>query len=121
MEYKFLLGYNITYSFLFQNRQLEEEIRGSFMVKSSFKCLTGFCIRLCLSRFVESVRIRSFSGPYFPVFGLNMEIYRVSFRIMSKCGKIRTRKTLNTDNFHAVSTNIIRDFAHFCLFSNTVE
>ena len=121
MEYRFLLGCNITYSFLFQNRQLEEERCGSFMVKNSFRCLTGFCIHLCLSPFVESVRIRRFSGPYFPVFGLNTDIYGVSFRILSKCGKIRTRKTLNTDNFHVVSTNIIRDFARFCLFSNTVE
>ena len=33
-----------------------------------------------------------FSGPYFPVFGLNTERYFVSIRIQSKCGKIRTRK-----------------------------
>ena len=28
----------------------------------------------------KSVQIRSFSGPYFPVFGLNMEIYGVQIR-----------------------------------------
>ena len=44
---------------------------------------------------VKSVRIRSFSGPYFPAFGLHS-------RIQSECGKIRTRKTTNTDTFHAV-------------------
>ena len=33
-----------------------------------------------------------FSGPYFPVFGLNAEIYFVNLRIQSKYGKIRTRK-----------------------------
>ena len=33
-----------------------------------------------------------FSGPYFPVFGLNTERYFVSLRIQSECGKIRTRK-----------------------------
>ena len=33
-----------------------------------------------------------FSGPYFPVFGLNTEIYSVNFGILSKYGKIRTRK-----------------------------
>ena len=33
-----------------------------------------------------------FSGPYFPVFGLNMEIYSVNFRIQSKYRKIWTRK-----------------------------
>ena len=51
---------------------------------------------------VKSFRIRSFSGLYFPVFGLNMKSYSVSLRIQSKLGKLRTRKTLNTDTFHAV-------------------
>ena len=53
-------------------------------------------------RCVKSVCIRSFCGPYFPAFGLNTEIYGVSFRIQSKCRKIRTRKTPNTDTFNAV-------------------
>ena len=51
---------------------------------------------------VKSVRIRSFSGPYFPAFGLNTGRYVVSLRIQSKCRKIRTRKTPNMDTFHAV-------------------
>ena len=46
---------------------------------------------------VESVRIRSYSGPHFPAFGLNTEIYQ------SKCGKMRIRITPNTDTFHAVT------------------
>ena len=33
-----------------------------------------------------------FSCPYFPVFGLNTEIYGVNLRIPSEYGKIRTRK-----------------------------
>ena len=41
---------------------------------------------------MKNIRIRSFSGPYFPALGLNTERY----------GKIRTRKTTNTDIFHAV-------------------
>ena len=42
-----------------------------------------------------------FSGPYFPVFRMNTEIYRVNLRIQSEYGKIRTRKNyLNT--FHAL-------------------
>ena len=47
---------------------------------------------------VESIRIRRFSGQYFPAFGLNTEYlsvfspYGVYLRIQSKCGKIRTRK-----------------------------
>ena len=51
---------------------------------------------------VKCVCIRSFGGPYFPVFGLNTERYGVYLRIESKCGKKRTRKTPNTDIFYAV-------------------
>ena len=40
---------------------------------------------------VKCVRIRSYSGPYFPVFELNTDRYGVSLRIQSECGKIRTR------------------------------
>ena len=43
-----------------------------------------------------------FSGPYFPAFGMNTEKYGVSLCIQSKCRKIRTRKTPNTDIFQAV-------------------
>ena len=32
---------------------------------------------------MKSVRIRSLSGPYFPAFGLNTEIYSVNLRIQS--------------------------------------
>ena len=45
--------------------------------------------------------------PHFPAFGLNTETYEVSLRIQSECGKIRgkmrTRITLNTDTFYAVT------------------
>ena len=54
------------------------------------------------SHCVKSVRIRSYSGPYFPAFGLNTERCEVFHRIQSKYGKIRTRITSNTDTFHAV-------------------
>ena len=43
---------------------------------------------------LKSVCIRGYSGPYFPVFGLNM----------FKCGKIRPRITLNKDTFYAIIT-----------------
>ena len=46
----------------------------------------------------ESVRIRSCSDPYFHTFGLNTD--STHLRIQSKCGKIRTRITLNTDTFY---------------------
>ena len=54
-----------------------------------------------LSHCVKSVRIRSYSGPYFPAFRLN---------IQSECGKIWTRITLNTDTFHAVSVSLVLTF-----------
>ena len=43
-------------------------------------------------RCVKIVRIWSFSGPYFPVFGLNTEIYSVNLRIQSECGKEKLQK-----------------------------
>ena len=51
---------------------------------------------------MKSVRICSFTGPYFPVFALNTKTYGESLHIQSKCGKLRARKTPNTDTFHAV-------------------
>ena len=42
---------------------------------------------------VKRVRIRSFSGPYFPAVALSTERYGVSLCIQSEFGKIRTRKT----------------------------
>ena len=46
---------------------------------------------------VKSVRVRSYSGPYFSALGLNTERYEISLRIQSKYGNIP-----NMDNFHAV-------------------
>ena len=37
-------------------------------------------------------KYKVFSGPHFPVFGLNMDIYRVNLCIESEYRKIRTRK-----------------------------
>ena len=51
---------------------------------------------------VESVRIRSYSGPYFPAFGQDTDRYSPSLHIQSKCRKMRTRITPNTDTFYAV-------------------
>ena len=53
---------------------------------------------------MKLVRISSCSGPYFPAFELNIDRYSVSIRIQSECGKIRTRKSSNTDTFHKVIT-----------------
>ena len=57
---------------------------------------------------VKSVRILSFSGPYFPAFGLNI------LRIQSECGKIWTRKTPNTDTFHPVTITRVDKFLSRC-------
>ena len=65
----------------------------------SCKCLS---VRLWTKRLwvrvqlqsIKSVHVQSFPGPYFPALGLNAR----------KCenGKMRTRKSRNTDTFHAV-------------------
>ena len=41
---------------------------------------------------VKSVQIWSFTCPYFPVLGLNTEIYGINLRIQLRYWKIRTRK-----------------------------
>ena len=51
---------------------------------------------------LKSIRIRSYSGPYFLAFGLNTERYTVSLHIQSESRKIRTRIISNTDTFYAV-------------------
>ena len=51
-----------------------------------------------------------FFALYFPAFGLTMEIYKVNIGIQSKCGKIRTTKTPNTDTFRAVKPIIFTAF-----------
>ena len=52
---------------------------------------TLFALTFPVEHYLKSGRTRSFSGPYFPAFGLNTE----------KCSR-KTRKTPNTDTFHAV-------------------
>ena len=78
---------------------------------------------------VKSVPIRSYSGPYFPAFGLNMERYSVSRCIQSEIRKIRTRIAPNTDTFYAVlghystkkSASLVRFFGHFFLQTYKLE
>ena len=47
------------------------------------------------------------SGPYFPVFGLNTEIYFVNFRIECEYRKMRTR---NNSVFGHFSRNVRMEF-----------
>ena len=65
---------------------------------------------------IQSARIRSFSGPYFPSFGPHTERYEVSLCIQSECGKKRTRKSPNTDTFNVVITlaNFIIQLSNIC-------
>ena len=60
------------------------------------------CVIIRITHSIKKIRIWSFSGPYIPAFWLNTEIYGVNIRIQSDYGNIRTRKTPNTDTFHAV-------------------
>ena len=53
---------------------------------------------------VKNVSLWNSIGPHFPAFGLNTDIYRANLPIQYKCGKMQTRKTLNTDAFHAVES-----------------
>ena len=47
---------------------------------------------------IKSARIRSYSGPHFPAFGLNKKRYSVSLPMR----KNADQRTLNTDTFYAV-------------------
>ena len=58
-----------------------------------------------INQCVKSVRIRIYSGPHFPHFGLNTEKYSVSLRVQSEWEKMQTIITLNTDTFYAVNNN----------------
>ena len=51
---------------------------------------------------VKSVRIRSFFWSVFSRIRTEYGDLRVHLRIQSECGKIRTRKSPNTDTFYAV-------------------
>ena len=58
--------------------------------------ITYFCIHFqCL----KSLQIWVISGPYFPVFGLNTEIYSVNLCIQSEYRKIRTRNNFVFGHF----------------------
>ena len=66
-------------------------------------------------------RIRSYSGPYFPAFGLNTDRYGVSLHIQSECGKIRTKITPNTDTLQALLTAHELCNSDECLYSIMIK
>ena len=65
-------------------------------IESSFENLRA------MNHCVKRDRVWSYSGLHFPALELNTERYSVSLRIQSKYGKMRTRITPNSGNFHAV-------------------
>ena len=91
---KNLKGYMVCLS------SLPQILLGLFL--NALTCLLIIILLITTSSLVKGVRIRSYSGLYFPAFGLNTESYGVCLRIQSECQKIRTRITPNTDTFHAV-------------------
>ena len=63
------------------------------------------------SRQYEKIPLREkcakvFSGLYFPVLGLNMEIYGVNLRLSQSTGKYEPEKAPYWDTFHAVYFHI---------------
>ena len=98
-------GSNCDYHFIL--RKTAEEFKRQFECfrENSEKCIT-FSVPLQKeneNRCVKRVRIWRSSGPYFPAFGLNTERNDVSVRIQSECRKTWTKKTPNTNTFHAVN------------------
>ena len=73
-----------------------EKVRGGMYISLvSLKGLTSDRANRFSKGFVSKyLEFRSFSGPYFPIFRMNTEIYSANLCIQFKCGKIRTRKTL---------------------------
>ena len=92
--------HNFTATSLQHLTQFYHQISRSFVTGNS---------ELFFIKGVKSVLIRTFSGPYFPTFGLNTERQSVSLCIQSEYGKMRIRKTPNTNTFHAVSKAAIRE------------
>ena len=64
-----------------------------------------FCFFLFLRNDMHSVKsVRIWSFLYFPVFGLNTEIYRVNHRILAECVKMWTGK--NTEFGHFLCSDV---------------
>ena len=61
------------------------------LTHSTQKLRASFSDFLWLAHCEKCPNTEYFPGPYFPVFGLNTEIYGVNLRIQSKYRKIRTR------------------------------
>ena len=70
---------------------------------------------------VKSVRIRSYSGSYFPAFGLNAKRYGASLHIQSERGKMQTRITPNTEIFHVMIYLFIKLFIYLIRYLQSIK
>ena len=61
----------------------------------------------------QSVQIRNFFGPYFPIFRLNTEIYSVNLRIKSDYRRIRTKKNSVFGRFSRSAAQVIRQMNNY--------
>ena len=89
---------------IFNRKKLSLHCFQDFLFKMLFYIYLSHFFQQGQGHCAKSVRIRSFSGPYFPAFGLNTGSYFVSLSIQSECEKIRTRKLR------------IRTFSRTCIF-----
>ena len=71
-------------------RTIKHNVQGLNICKFIFHC-------------VKSVRIQSYSSPYFLAFGLNTQKYSVPLRIQSKCGKMLPNECLVPNKTEFVS------------------
>ena len=93
----------------YSRQKLLRHLKLDFRNIAAFWYLIGQSFKHC----VKSIRIRSYSGSFFPAFGLNKERY-VSLPIQSKYGKMWTRITPNTDTFYVVKGHkVLPQFCHF--------
>ena len=66
-------------------------------------CILSFpLLSALLKQCVKKVRVISFSGPHFPTFRLNTEIYFANVHIKGQCGKMQFRETPNMGTFYTV-------------------
>ena len=70
------------------------------MVSYTDLCMVSLCsISFYMSTHTLREKYSEFCGPCFSAFRVNTEIYSVNLRILSECGKIRSRKIPNTYTF----------------------
>ena len=90
----------VSFRLRFKNWYLSLREKEPILKRDFCNTKVQFALAYTTKHCLKSVRIRSFSGPYFLAFWLNKKRFSVSLHIQSECGKIRIRNTPSTDNFH---------------------